>query len=120
MLALLVVRPAAIGLALLGSRIAWREWVAAAWFGPKGFASVVYGLLILTAGVPGGEEMYHLIALVVVASILAHSSTDVLVARWFRDEDAKAQPEPAAEQDRPPTPRAPERSPTTDRADGGS
>jgi hypothetical protein len=63
--------------------------------------------------------MYHLIALVVVASILAHSST-VLVARWFREEGAKAQPEPAAGQDRPPAPPAPERSPTTDRADGGS
>jgi sodium/hydrogen antiporter len=119
LLALVVVRPAAIGLALLGSRIERREWVAAAWFGPKGFASVVYGLLILTAAVPGGEEMFQLIALVVVASILAHSSTDVLVARWFREEGAKTRPAPSAEGDRPPATPAPERSPTTDRADGG-
>jgi sodium/hydrogen antiporter len=119
LLALVVVRPAAIGLALLGSRIERREWVAAAWFGPKGFASVVYGLLILTAAVPGGEEMFQLIALVVVASILAHSSTDVLVARWFRGEGAKTRPAPYAEGDRPPATHAPERSPTTDRADGG-
>jgi NhaP-type Na+/H+ or K+/H+ antiporter len=41
LLALLLVRPAAIGLALLGSHIERREWLAAAWFGPKGFASVV-------------------------------------------------------------------------------
>jgi sodium/hydrogen antiporter len=119
LLALVVVRPAAIGLALLGSRIGRREWVVAAWFGPKGFASVVYGLLILTAAVPGGEEMFQLIALVVVASILAHSSTDVLVARWFRGEGAKTRPAPSAEGDRPPATHAPERSPTTDRADGG-
>ena len=118
LLALVVVRPAAIGLALLGSRIERREWVAAAWFGPKGFASVVYGLLILTAAVPGGEEMFQLIALVVVASILAHSSTDVLVARWFREEGAKTRPAPSAEGDRPPATPAPERSPTTDRTDG--
>jgi sodium/hydrogen antiporter len=110
LLALLVVRPAAIGLALLGSRIARRERVAAAWFGPKGFASVVYGLLILTAGVPAGEEMFHLIALVVVASILAHSSTDVLVARWFREERAKADATPAGSE--------PERTPAGDRSDG--
>jgi hypothetical protein len=38
--------------------------------------------------------MFQLIALVVVASILAHSSTDVLVARWFRGEVAEAQPAP--------------------------
>jgi sodium/hydrogen antiporter len=120
LLALVVVRPAAIGLALLGSRIARREWVAAAWFGPKGFASVVYGLLILTAGVPGGEEMFHLIALVVVASILAHSSTDVLVARWFREEGARSRPAPAAGEDPRPVASEPEQSATTDRADGGS
>jgi NhaP-type Na+/H+ or K+/H+ antiporter len=101
LLALLVVRPAAIGLALLGSHIERREWIAAAWFGPKGFASVVYGLLILTAAVPGGDEMFHLIALVVVASILAHSSTDVLVARWFRSMGDDARAEPAAEGQRP-------------------
>jgi sodium/hydrogen antiporter len=119
-LALVVVRPAAIGLALLGSRIARREWVAAAWFGPKGFASVVYGLLILTAAVPGGEEMFQLIALVVVASILAHSSTDVLVARWFREEGARSRPAPAAGEDPRPVASEPEQSATTDRADGGS
>ncbi len=103
LLALVVVRPAAIGLALLGSHIGRREWIAAAWFGPKGFASVVYGLLILTAAVPGGQEMFHLVALVVVASILAHSSTDVLVARWFRSKDDDARADPAAEKDQRPT-----------------
>lgn len=33
---LFVVRPLALGLALLGSALNWRERVAAAWFGPKG------------------------------------------------------------------------------------
>ncbi len=58
---------------------------AAAWFGPKGFASVVYALLILEAGLALSDELFHLAALVVTASILAHSSTDVLVARWFEE-----------------------------------
>jgi NhaP-type Na+/H+ or K+/H+ antiporter len=83
-LALLAVRPVAIGLALLGSEIGRREWMAAAWFGPKGFASVVYGLLILQSGVPRSEHLFDLVAVVVTASIAAHSSTDVVVARWFR------------------------------------
>jgi NhaP-type Na+/H+ or K+/H+ antiporter len=84
LLVLFLARPLALAIALLGSRLDWREWVAAAWFGPKGFASVVYGLLILRGGVPDGDLMFHLIALVTVMSIVAHSSTDVLVARWFR------------------------------------
>jgi NhaP-type Na+/H+ or K+/H+ antiporter len=83
-LVLFLARPLALALALLGSELDWREWVAAAWFGPKGFASVVYGLLILHSAVEGGDLMFHLIALVTVLSIVAHSSTDVLVARWLR------------------------------------
>jgi hypothetical protein len=41
-------------------------------------------LLVLDAGLAGGGRMFQLIATVTVASIVLHSSTDVLVARWFR------------------------------------
>jgi len=84
---LLLARPVALGLALLGSRLDARARPAAAWFGPKGFASVVYGLLILEANVPSSDKLFHLTALVVIASILAHSSTGVIIARRF-DSDA--------------------------------
>jgi len=84
--ALFLARPAALAVSFLGTGIDRREWAAAAWFGPKGFASVVYGLLVLDAGIPLADESFHLVAIVVVASILAHSSTDVLVARRFRSD----------------------------------
>ena len=96
-LVLFLARPLALAFALLGSELDWREWVAAAWLGPKGFASVVYGLLILHSAVDGGDLMFHLIALVTVLSVVAHSSTDVLVARWFRrvaDTEAGGRQEP--------------------------
>ena len=80
---LVLIRPAALAIALAGSRLGWAEWFTAGWFGPKGFASVVYGLLLLKAGVNNGEHLFHLIAVVVATSIIAHSSTDVLVAKWF-------------------------------------
>lgn len=88
-LALVAVRPLALAVALHGRRLDRREWFAAAWFGPKGFASVFFGLLLLSAGLPGGRgpRLFALVALVVVGSILAHSSTDVLVARWFVREE---------------------------------
>ncbi len=89
LLALLLVRPVALGASLLGSRIGWREWAAAAWFGPKGFASVVYGLLVLKAGVSYSGEVFHLVAVVVAASILLHSSTDVVVARRFEEAEQR-------------------------------
>ncbi len=45
--AIVLVRPAAMLLSLLRTTLPEPERRAAAWFGPKGFASVVYGLLAL-------------------------------------------------------------------------
>ena len=100
--ALVAARPMAIGIALLRTRMPAKERAAAAWFGPKGFASVVYALLILEAHVAYGDEMFHLAALVVVASILAHSSTDVLVARWFQGDGTREGPPPGPDPLPPP------------------
>lgn len=88
-LALLAVRPAALGVALARSGLAAKEWAAAAWFGPKGFASVVYGLIVLQAGIPVSDTLFHLTALVIVISILAHSSTDVVLARRFAEAEKR-------------------------------
>jgi NhaP-type Na+/H+ or K+/H+ antiporter len=82
-LALVVARPLALGLSFLRSGLTTREQAAAMWFGPKGFASVVYGLLVLESGIPAADEVFHLVALVIVLSILAHSSTDILIAGTF-------------------------------------
>ncbi|MDG4830319.1 cation:proton antiporter [Solwaraspora sp. WMMD1047] len=86
-LAIFVARPAALAIAFLRSGLGAREQVAAMWFGPKGFASVVYGLLVLESGIAAGDEVFHLVALTIVFSILLHSSTDVVIARAFDDAD---------------------------------
>jgi NhaP-type Na+/H+ or K+/H+ antiporter len=91
-LLLVAVRPLALSLSLLGSPISWRERAVAAWFGPKGFASVVFGLLILKDSVAGqmeiqrADHLFHIVAICVVGSIIAHSSTDVMIARRFNKE----------------------------------
>jgi hypothetical protein len=38
---------------------------------------------VLRSGITAADEVFHLVALTVVLSILAHSSTDILVARMF-------------------------------------
>ena len=88
-LAIFVARPLALWLSFLRSGLDMREQAAAMWFGPKGFASVVYGLLVLESGISGANEIFHLVALTIVISIVLHSSTDVVVARAF-DEEAEA------------------------------
>jgi NhaP-type Na+/H+ or K+/H+ antiporter len=86
-LALVVARPAALAVSFIGSGLSSREQAAAMWFGPKGFASVVYGLLLLQSGIAAADELFHLVALTITFSIIAHSSTDVVVARQFDEPD---------------------------------
>ncbi len=88
-LAIVAARPAAIVVSFLGSRLPWQEQAAVAWFGPKGFASVVYGLIVLESGAGLADQMFHLIAIVVVLSILAHSSSDVPIAHYFARQRAR-------------------------------
>ncbi len=77
-------RPVAIEISLLGSQLSWQERLTAGWFGPKGFASVVYGVMVFRSKIPGSNTISYIIAAVIVGSILAHSSTDVPIARWFK------------------------------------
>ncbi|HEY5036660.1 MAG TPA: cation:proton antiporter [Chthoniobacterales bacterium] len=96
-LALVLARPAAMFIALWRSELGWREQVTASWFGPKGFASVVFGLLLFEREVPHADRLFRLCALVIVGSIVAHSSSDTLLARWFVDKDGRPTVEPEEE-----------------------
>ncbi|WP_229756484.1 cation:proton antiporter [Cnuibacter physcomitrellae] len=82
-LLLVLARPVAVEAALIGSGLSWQERATAAWFGPKGFASVLYGLLVLASGHPDAEHLFHLIVVAISLSIIAHSSTDVPIAAYF-------------------------------------
>ncbi|WP_112274037.1 cation:proton antiporter [Lentzea terrae] len=103
--AILLVRPAAMMLSLLRTPLPARERSVAAWFGPKGFASVVYGLLVLQAGIPTGEHVFDLVAITIALSIVLHSSTDVPVAKALSIEPPDGlptgQPEARAERKQP-------------------
>ncbi len=83
-LAILLVRPAAMMLSLIRTPLAGGERAAAAWFGPKGFASVVYGLLVLQSGIPDSRQVFDLVAVTIALSIVLHSSSDVPIARMLR------------------------------------
>ena len=93
-LSLVLVRPLSLVLSLSGgSGLSRKELYAAAWFGPKGFASVVYGLLVLHSGIPQAQQAYELVAVCIGLSIVAHSSTDVPVAKLFNVEDIAGMPD---------------------------
>lgn len=79
-LAVFVVRLFAIWISMFGSTLTRRQTLLTGWFGPKGFASVVYGILMFDAGL---NHVAHLIGLAVTASIVVYSSTDILIGKWF-------------------------------------
>ncbi|MEU5533532.1 cation:proton antiporter [Streptomyces sp. NPDC020362] len=55
--------------------------------------SFVYGLLVLQSGIPQAEEAFTLIAVCIAFSIVAHSSTDVPIARAFDVDDLAGIPD---------------------------
>lgn len=83
LLVVLVSRPLPVLLVLPGSGMVPRERAAVAWFGPKGFASVAYGVIVLSSGIPEADVVFAVVAVTVLVSVVAHSSTDVAVARWL-------------------------------------
>lgn len=94
LLTLLAARPLVIVVVLLGSELSWQERAVAAWFGPKGFASIFYGLLIVQLQIPNGLYLAEIVAVTIAISIILHSSTDVVVARWLKGQLAPLEPVP--------------------------
>jgi sodium/hydrogen antiporter len=80
---LLVARPIAVWVALLGTRTPadWTWFMA--WFGPKGVATMTFSLLVLADQIPANERIFNLAALCVFVSIIAHGLTDTPGSQWI-------------------------------------
>ena len=84
-IALLVARPVAIWLSLIGVRPPLDRQTQAfiAWFGPKGVATMTYSLFVLGEHVQSAREITNIAGLVVVGSTLAHGLSDAPGAQWM-------------------------------------
>jgi NhaP-type Na+/H+ or K+/H+ antiporter len=80
---LLVARPAAIFVALAGTRLDNATKAFMAWFGPKGVATMTFALLVLAEGISNGDRIFNLAALTVFCSVIAHGLTDTPGANWI-------------------------------------
>ena len=79
----LIARPAAIWLALAGTRLDGASKAFMAWFGPKGVATMAFSLLILARQIEAGREIFDIAALAVFASVLIHGLTDTPGTKWI-------------------------------------
>jgi NhaP-type Na+/H+ or K+/H+ antiporter len=83
-LSLTVIRMLPVAVALAGARLGWLTVLFVGWFGPRGLASVVFGLLALEdlAG-PAADPAVTVIAFTVLLSVVAHGlSADPLARRY--------------------------------------
>ena len=70
---------------LAGTPLSMPERLVAAWFGPRGFASLLYGLIVLGSAAPNRNLVFQIVTVTVLLSIVLHSSTDVPIARRFAE-----------------------------------
>jgi NhaP-type Na+/H+ or K+/H+ antiporter len=89
---LVVARSAALAVALWRTETDWATRTFMAWFGPKGVATMTFSLLVLASNIRDGTRIFHLAALVVFASILAHGVTDAWGANWLARRTAAGVP----------------------------
>ncbi|QNE76030.1 hypothetical protein F0344_16635 [Streptomyces finlayi] len=85
MLSLTVVRMLPVAVALVGSGLRLPTVAYIGWFGPRGLASVVLGLLVLEEHVRGVGLLGRVVAVTVGLSVLLHGVSAVaLAARYGR------------------------------------
>jgi len=84
LLSLTVIRVLPVSLALLGLQLHRPTVLFLGWFGPRGLASLVFGLLVIrTFNLPHADEILTVSVLTVVFSIIAHGVTAVPCATWY-------------------------------------
>ena len=95
-LALLVIRPLAVG-TLLAARtdsLSNHGRAFIAWFGPRGLNSLLLALLVVEAGVPEGREIFGIVGVVVIASTFVHGISATPLSAWYgRQVDTATHPE---------------------------
>ncbi|MFD3329373.1 cation:proton antiporter [Streptomyces sp. NPDC058701] len=87
LLSLTVIRMLPVALALAGTGLRPASLAYIGWFGPRGLASLVFGLLALEEHLPGGTLLSDVIAVTVGLSIMLHGASAPLLGdrygTWF-------------------------------------
>ena len=81
LLSLTVIRMLPIVLSLWGTGERRESRWFLAWFGPRGLASIVFAVIVLTHDVPGAELISVVVACTVILSVFAHGLTARPLAR---------------------------------------
>ncbi len=75
LLSLTVVRMLPVALSLIGTGFRWPTVAFLGWFGPRGLASLLFGLLLVEGELEGGESFFNVVLLTVLLSVMLHGVT---------------------------------------------
>ena len=87
-LALTVLRVIPVALAMIGTGFQWRTVVFLGWFGPRGLATIVFGLLALEELGPNSQfidDVGGAMAVTVILSVFAHGFSSGLLSQTYGD-----------------------------------
>ena len=91
---LLIARPVAVFTALIGTATDTATRAFMSWFGPKGVATIAFSLLVLSAHISAGTQVFNLAALAVFSSIIVHGATDVIGVEWISARESRVREVP--------------------------
>jgi NhaP-type Na+/H+ or K+/H+ antiporter len=74
-LSLTVIRMLPVFLCLIGTRTSTADKLFIGWFGPRGLATIVFGILILDEKLPGNDTIMLAAGWTVILSVIAHGVT---------------------------------------------
>ncbi|SDJ52257.1 cation:proton antiporter [Microbulbifer yueqingensis] len=89
-LSLTVVRLVPVFICLSGTGLSWQEKLFVGWFGPRGLASIVFGVVVLNLALPGGDTVVVTAASTVLLSVVAHGVTANYMVRWLNGQMRRA------------------------------
>jgi cell volume regulation protein A len=95
-LMIFVVRPLFVGLLLLPIRLRMGERAFVLWAGLKGAVPILLGMFILGARIPGAEQIFGIIFVIVLVSVVLQGGLVPLFARLFRVPMKVTPPQPWA------------------------
>ena len=83
LLSLTVVRMLPVALCLIGAGFRLDTVLFIGWFGPRGIASIIYGLLLLEPTFANGETIFYNVILTVLLSVFLHGMTAVPLVNLY-------------------------------------
>lgn len=83
LISLLVIRPLAIGVSLIGQRLMWSTTIFLGWFGPRGLATVVFMLVAFERLGDMPSEIADVVVLAVLLSVVVHGLSATPLSNWL-------------------------------------